>query len=98
MGIHQLKQLIGGMGEVVRDVNSDLESRLDAKLAALEERMTTGINLADCYQGAHHLGKGYRRGNLVTHQGSLWLCMADSDERPGQSSAWRLIVKRGKDA
>ena len=47
-----------------------------------------------------HLGiwreKNYKAGSLVTHKGGLWLCQKATKQRPGQSSAWTLIVKSGE--
>jgi hypothetical protein len=42
----------------------------------------------------------YERGDVVTHGGSAWHCQRKTEERPGTSDAWRLMVKegaRGKD-
>jgi hypothetical protein len=52
-----------------------------------------------CYCGVWATGS-YKRGNFVTHDGSLWHCDADNtDTKPGtDASAWTLCVKRGKDA
>jgi hypothetical protein len=43
-------------------------------------------------------GGPYKRGNFVTHQGSLWHCNLDTENKPGKDPvAWTLCVKRGKD-
>ena len=66
---------------------------IDARLAALEQ----GGNLADCYAGTHDSDSAYQRGQLVTHGGSLWLVLRDvQGEKPGPSTAYRLILKGGK--
>jgi len=53
---------------------------------------------ADTYKDVYDGATDYVRGDVVTDDGSLWLCKADTTtERPGQSSAWKLICKRGKD-
>ena len=51
--------------------------------------------MADGYKGTHISGSEYFRGDTCTHGGSLWLCEKDTKGRPGQTDAWRLIVKRG---
>jgi hypothetical protein len=53
---------------------------------------------ADSYKDVYESGTEYVRGDLVTDDGSLWLCKAETTtDRPGRSAAWRLICKRGKD-
>lgn len=53
---------------------------------------------ADSYKDVYDAAADYARGDVVTDDGSLWLCKADTTtDRPGQSSAWKLICKRGKD-
>jgi hypothetical protein len=45
-------------------------------------------------------GTTYRPGDMVTFQGSIWHCNELHDyqtARPGESSVWVLMVKRGKD-
>ena len=70
------------------------EARFDAKFKELEKRKST--NLADAYQGVWRKGN-YECGELVTRSGSLWLCLQATEGTPGNTSAWRLIVKKGKD-
>jgi hypothetical protein len=53
---------------------------------------------SDSYKDVYDAGATYTQGDLVTDDGSLWLCKAqETTDRPGRSAAWRLIVKRGKD-
>ena len=53
---------------------------------------------ADSYRDVFDAATDYAKGDLVTDDGSLWLCKADTtSDRPGSSSAWKLICKRGKD-
>lgn len=39
----------------------------------------------------------YKRGDIVTHKGSVWLAKSTTLERPGTGEGWKLIVKAGKD-
>lgn len=64
---------------------------LEARVKALED----GSTFADQYKGGHMVGAQHKRGDLVTHESSLWLCLAPTRERPGKSGEWRLIVKGG---
>jgi len=48
------------------------------------------------YRGVFLAGKSYRRGEAVTHGGSLWIAEDKTDGPPGATaSGWRLAVKRG---
>lgn len=48
-------------------------------------------------RGVYRPGVTYRKASLVTAQGSLWMALEDTSDRPGDSKAWRLAVKRGRD-
>jgi hypothetical protein len=50
------------------------------------------------YRGVFLDGKIYEHGDLVTVNGSIYHCDADTMSRPGDGSKdWTLAVKRGKD-
>jgi hypothetical protein len=56
---------------------------------------TTPIAL---YRGVYVDGRIYERGDLVTVNGSIYHCDADTTARPGDGAKeWTLAVKRGKD-
>jgi len=42
-------------------------------------------------------GASYNAGDIVTWDGSGWVCVEDTSGRPGTVSAWRLFVKHGRD-
>lgn len=67
-------------------------SAIEARLAGLEQRKSAGVS----YAGVHIHAKRYLEGQLCTRGGSLWLCTTDTVEAPGQSSSWKLVVKRGE--
>lgn len=62
------------------------------RLAALETKVENFKHV-----GTWSSGKRYKHGNFVTDKGSMWHALADTDERPGESNAWQLVVKRGQD-
>ena len=66
----------------------DLAERVDALEAQLANFQ---------HRGAFQAGVAYFKGNFVQHSGGCWLAMADTDSRPGESSDWRLVAKRGRD-
>lgn len=47
--------------------------------------------------GVYRANTDYRQGNVVSHQGSGWICQKDTRSAPGKSDDWRLFVKRGND-
>lgn len=52
---------------------------------------------ADSYRDVWDGAKTYAQGDLVTDDGSMWLCKdLTTSDRPGTSAAWKLIVKRGQ--
>lgn len=52
------------------------------------------------YRDVYQSGKEYERGDMVTYAGSVFVAVRDvtGKEKPEQSPAWKLAVKRGKDA
>ena len=50
------------------------------------------------YTGAHEAAKLYRKGQFATCDGSLWACMRETMQRPGDGPDWQLAVKKGRDA
>jgi integrin beta 3 len=48
-------------------------------------------------EGVFKLGTLYRKGAGVTHGGSFWIAQEDTRDRPGESKAWRMAVRRGSD-
>lgn len=49
------------------------------------------------YCGVYQVGKRHEMGDMVTHDGSMWVALKDTAESPGKSADWRLAVKRGQD-
>jgi len=62
------------------------------QLTALEERIN---DFAD--KGVWKPGCLYRKMNIVTDGGSLWIAQRPTEEKPGDGDGWRLAVKRGRD-
>lgn len=67
------------------------------RFAGIERRLAELERSPLRYDGPHETGKSYTRGTFVTARGSLWHCDTDTAERPGESDAWTLAVKRGQD-
>jgi hypothetical protein len=68
------------------ELNSLVESRFsDLKLRTF----------ADIYRDIFRDGEFYRRGDVVTWGGSLWLAKVETRLKPGGGDDWKLIVKNG---
>ena len=82
------KELLPTIGRFVKAQVRPLQQRIEE----LETRM---VEFQYC--GVWHEGT-YKRGNFVTHDGSVWHCNVDTCTKPGTDPvAWTLAVKRGKD-
>lgn len=82
----------------VRDfVSRSLQSR-DARIAELERRLgeIEAAQKSARYRGVWQAAEIYQRGNLCTHDGSLWVAITDAPGKPG-ASGWQLAAKRGAD-
>jgi hypothetical protein len=91
------QELCSAIGEVIVDevtralepIQRDLE-RLTVKLEHAELRARELR-----YAGTWNSGAKYRKGNFVTHSGSLWACLIDDIHTiPGADfDGWQLAVK-----
>jgi hypothetical protein len=64
---------------------------LEKKISSLETKMANWK-----YCGVWSAGK-FVEGNFVSHNGSLFVCLWDTEAKPGTDSSWQLCCKRGKD-
>ena len=90
-GITQ-RQLDKRIGDLLKRMGEILGKELRALRERIAELEQGQVHMAGTYKA----GQRYRQNGLVSFQGGLWLCLADTDTRPGSGSpAWRLAVKRG---
>jgi hypothetical protein len=83
----EIRALVIAVKEIVSAI-----ATLQARVAELESGVLK-------YSGVYQQSASYPRGTVVSFDGSAWhACRAVTAERPGQSDAWQLMVKRGKDA
>lgn len=67
---------------------------LEARLVTVEERPTGLV-----YRGVWDAAITYRLGDVCTKNGSMWVSKLNENHAiPGESSAWQLSVKKGRDA
>lgn len=79
-----------------RKAASPSGKKLDALAARVAELEAGGLIYSGIFQNSRAT---YRKGTVVTHGGSAWIALRETQEgeEPGSSKAWQLAVKRGKD-
>ena len=90
-----LENYLASERELLRTIGKFVASEIDRRAVSriaqlekiLEQRRWVGVWAAGLYH----------EGNLVTHDGSMWHCNRGTDSKPGESDAWTLCVKRGRD-
>ena len=88
------KMIEGLMEAIAPLIKTYVEEKTAPLLARIAEIEKGGIK----YMGTHQRAIDYRRGSLVTHEGSIWCATTDTQDVPGKSAAWQLAVKAGRDA
>jgi hypothetical protein len=68
-----------------------------AEIEQLREQVEGLREKSLLYCGTWNAKQTYYPGAAATHDGSLWVCRAQTKDRPGKSDAWQLAVKRGRD-
>jgi hypothetical protein len=83
---------ITGAEARAHDAGMEATTKLQkARLAEIEG--APAKTMADVFRGGYMPNTTYARGDLIVDRGALWLAMQASDERPGSTSAWKLILK-----
>lgn len=90
--------ILDGIAEVAVEFGEDLRS------VGIAVRRTSGAEVFKqieiptvVYRGTYVDGKKYARGDSVTWAGSTWHCNEPTDQKPGNSKAWTLSTKKGRD-
>ena len=82
------RELLRTIGKFVA---SEIDRRAVSRIAQLEKILEQRRWVGVWAVGLYH------EGNLVTHDGSMWHCNRETNSKPGESDAWTLCVKRGRD-
>ena len=87
------KNLLKAVSLYLREEIEKAFRPLRERIVELEKR---GVNYCGVYQRA----TVYRRGDIVTADGSMFVAITDVQpgEEPGKGGNWQLAVKRGADA
>lgn len=93
---HQdIQELIRGIAMFVDDYAKPLKQEIDELKGRIAELEAGGIRYCGIYQRA----SAYKRGSVVTHQGSMFVAVVDvgPNEVPLLSQSWQLSAKKGRD-
>jgi hypothetical protein len=73
-----------------------VRNEMARQIAALDKvKGDPGVSLVD--RGVYKTGETYQPMNVATFGGSLWIAQEETAAKPGESKAWRLAVKCGRD-
>lgn len=91
MGSVNMERFVNGLHEwAAKKIFGPLLKKIEALEKQVEELKNRGID----YRGVFAEGESYRKGDVVTHSGSLWIAQKQTDKRP-PGNGWVLAVKQG---
>ena len=73
----------------------DVHKRLDL-VDALQKRVAELEGGGIRYVGTWQRAQSYRKGDVVTYDGGMFIALAATAETPGKSGDWQLAVKAGR--
>jgi hypothetical protein len=97
--LDELTGIAQGMAPVIHAAIAKASAPLLERIAQLEDQQRHLGDAVLKYAGIYQRGTAYTKATAVTHHGSAWVALRDTakDEVPGETSAWQLAVKRGRD-
>lgn len=85
------------MGEIVREVKEALVSQINqlkGEVESLSRRLESAEERGMKYCGTWQRAMDYRRGDCVTHKGSLWTALKATSQAPEEAASdWQLSAK-----
>ncbi|WP_323008937.1 hypothetical protein [Paracoccus sp. (in: a-proteobacteria)] len=91
------KDGVDGLGFEDMDFEADEHGRVSAKFQRGD--VVKSIRLPGIVdRGPYKSGEAYEKGDAVTFGGALWIAQEDTSEKPEGGKAWRLAVRKGRDA
>ena len=93
------EELAKELCDIIRGHVAAATKPLRARIEELELRTAQAEKQAEQFKycGVWREGESYRKNNFCTHDGSVWVCLCDTEGRPGQSLQWQLAVRKGRD-
>jgi hypothetical protein len=93
-GVASLRECVFLKDFMILNIRSVMK-RLDEAQKRIEALEAHGI----AYKGVHQRAIEYKRGEVVTSDGSAWIALVDEAKgKPGTNGDWQLFVKAGRDA
>jgi len=87
------------MQQVLAASVASLGKFMIGEIKALEDRLAELEKAPLAFKGVHEEGRLYERNSVVTREGSMWVALRATQQRPGDGGdGWQLAVKRGRDA
>ena len=85
--------------ELTRALAVFIAERVEQATKPLRERIIELEKRGVDYKGTYQRATVYRRGDIVTVDGSMFVAITDIEpnEEPGKGGKWVLAVKRGQD-
>ncbi|MFD3247478.1 phage gp6-like head-tail connector protein [Rahnella aquatilis] len=99
-GLNGWECLVDGISSIDVSQASEREFTITAQLASGTRTEKSFFIPVMIYRDIFKEGEKYLPGDSVTWAGSVWLCHAETTDKPGEPSSkgWKLAVKRGRDA
>ena len=92
-----LKAFAGKLAPIMRDYVAEAIAPLVERLNVVEAWVIEFERKGVAYRGVWQASQDYRRGDLVTLNGSIWHANVETRAKPGAGSDWTLAVKAGRD-
>lgn len=88
-GLIRALGMVGKPAVDALDALAALAERVEKLEAATAEVQTRGLKFCGVFQRA----LTYRTGDVTTFKGSLWCAIRPTEQMPGESGDWQLIVR-----
>lgn len=74
---------------------AEVVGRLERLESSISELSDNGFR----YRGFYRNGDKAKRGDAYTHDGSLWYCLRNTEDKPcRESNDWNVVARKGRDA
>lgn len=99
LGLLERQASIGIQSITIRNHEKDRRSFIQTMVMVDGRKIDSEFKIIGVMQYCeiHETGRKYEIGDVVTHDGAMWVAVRDTMGAPGKSPDWRLAVKRGQD-
>jgi hypothetical protein len=87
------------LAKELADIILEQQKPLRDEIAKLKTRVAELESGGIRYCGVYQRAQNYRRGDITTHEGSMWCAVSDvaPNEQPGKCQGWQLCCMKGRD-